>query len=321
MSRSPGAGRVESSSLPELSVIDCSAAPEARKITTSPPLPPTRKVSLGARWIVCMRRASARRTPSDSSANTDDISRIRTRGCRTDGRSAPSPPPAATCAPSSPAPGPWGTSRAFKTPIMYQRPPRSSLGCQYSLSSKPPPELDLRRTTRRTIRPEAPRTRLASKIERVLSAALGGDQRAVLNVKSSEVLAEPGAVADVISAALASAGNGLMAQLAVTQAFRRSGLEPDLLNSLASPDPAVRMAAARLCGALRLPDAVPWLADMLDDPSPAVRDVAIRSLANAGGRRAVAALLARADRLPSYRLAKALSQAASDVDLESLVRE
>src|SRR5713101_3701733 len=168
MSKSPGAGRVESSSLPELSVIDCSAAPEARKITTSPPLPPTRKVSLGARWIVCMRRASARRTPSDSSANTDDISRIRTRGCRTDGRSAPSP----------------------------------SLGCQYSLSSKPPPELDLRRTTRRTIRPEAPRTRLASKIERVLSAALGGDQRVVLNVKASEVLAEPEPVAQVISAAL-----------------------------------------------------------------------------------------------------------------------
>ena len=204
---------------------------------------------------------------------------------------------------------------------MYQRPPRSPLGCPHSLSSKPPPELDSRRTTRRTLRPEAPRSRLASKIERALATALGGDPRVVLNVKTSEVLAEPGAVADVISAALESAGSGLVPQLAITQAFRRSGLEPELLNSLASPDPGVRMAGARLCGALRLPDAVPWLADLLDDPSPAVRDVAIRSLANAGGHRVVAALMARADRLPSYRLAKALAQAASDIDLESLVRE
>jgi HEAT repeat protein len=189
------------------------------------------------------------------------------------------------------------------------------------LSSKPPPELDLRRTTRRTIRPEAPRTRLASKVERVLTTALTGDPRVVLNVKSSEVLAEPGPVTEAISAALEGAGNGLMAQLAVAATFRRSGLEPDLLNSLASPDPAVRVAGARLCGALRLPDAVPWLADLLDDPNPAMRDVAIRSLADVGGHRVVAALLARDDRLPSYRLAMALARAASDIDLESLLRE
>jgi HEAT repeat protein len=66
---------------------------------------------------------------------------------------------------------------------------------------------------------------------------------------------------------------------------------------------------------------VPWLVDMLDDPSPAMRDVAIRSLADVGGHRVVAALLARADRLPSYRLAMALARAASDIDLESLLRE
>ena len=171
------------------------------------------------------------------------------------------------------------------------------------------------------IRPEAPRTRLASKIERVLATALSGDPRVVLNVKASEVLAEPGPVAQVISAALENAGNGLVAQLVVTQTFRRSGLEPDLVDSLASSDPAVRIAGARVCGALRLPSAVPWLADLLDDPSPAVRDVAIRSLADVGGHRVVAALLARADRLPSYRLAIALARAASDIDLESLLRE
>jgi HEAT repeat protein len=155
----------------------------------------------------------------------------------------------------------------------------------------------------------------------VLTTALGGDPRVVLNVKASELLAEPGPVAEVISAALENAGNGLVPQLTITQAFRRSGLEAELIDSLASSDPAVRIAGCRICGALRLPDAVPWLADLLDDPSPAVRDVAIRSLADVGGHRVVAALLARADRLPSYRLAMALARAASDIDLESLLRE
>ena len=155
----------------------------------------------------------------------------------------------------------------------------------------------------------------------MLATALSGDPRVVLNVKGSEVLAEPGPVAQVISAALENAGNGLVPQLTITQTFRRSGLEQELIDSLASSDPAVRIAGARVCGALRLPSAVPWLADLLDDPSPAVRDVAIRSLAEAGGRRVVDALLARADRLPSYRLAVALARAASDIDLERLLRE
>ena len=155
----------------------------------------------------------------------------------------------------------------------------------------------------------------------MLATALSGDPRVVLNVNASEVLAEPGPVAQVISAALENAGNGLVPQLTITQTFRRSGLEQELIDSLASSDPAVRIAGARVCGALRLPSAVPWLADLLDDPSPAVRDVAIRSLAEAGGRRVVDALLAHADRLPSYRLAVALARAASDIDLERLLRE
>jgi hypothetical protein len=83
----------------------------------------------------------------------------------------------------------------------------------------------------------------------------------------------------------------------------------------------VRIAGARICGALRLPDAVPWLADLLDDPIPAVREVAARALGQAGGRRVVEALMSRADRLPQYRVAKELSRAASDIDLESLLRE
>jgi len=166
-----------------------------------------------------------------------------------------------------------------------------------------------------------PRTRLASKIDRVLATALGGDPRVTLDVKASEMLADPESVAQVISAALERAGTGLAAQLTITEAFRRSGLEADLVNSLADPSPGVRMAGARICGALRLPDAVPWLADLLDDPSSAVRDVAVRALGQAGGRRVVEALISRADRLPQYRVAKELSRAASDIDLESLLRE
>jgi HEAT repeat protein len=170
-------------------------------------------------------------------------------------------------------------------------------------------------------RPGVARTRLAAKIDRALATALGGDPRVVLDVKLSELLAEAEPVAGVICAALDRAGTGLSAQLAVTQTFRRSGLQTGLLDSLVSPDPAVRIAGARLCGALRLPDAVPWLGDLLDDPIPAVREVAVRSLGQAGGRRVVEALLSHADTLPQHRVAKELSRAASDIDLETLLRE
>jgi len=167
----------------------------------------------------------------------------------------------------------------------------------------------------------APRTRLASKIDRVLTTALGGDPRVTLDVKVTEMLADADSVALVISASLERAGTGLAAQLKVTETFRRSGLETDLVNSLGDPDPGVRIAGARICGALRLPNAVPWLADLLDDPNPAVREVAVRALGQAGGRRVVEALMARADRLPQYKVAKELSRAASDIDLELLLRE
>jgi len=170
-------------------------------------------------------------------------------------------------------------------------------------------------------RPAAPGARLASKIDRVLAAALGGDHDVTLDVQAPDMLAEADPVADVISAALERAGPGLEAQLAVTNTFRRSRLDVDLVDALVDPDPAVRIAGARLCGALRLPEAVPWLADLLDDPVPAVRDVAVRALGRAGGRRVVEALMLHADRLPQHRVAKELSRAASDIDLERLLRE
>jgi HEAT repeat protein len=170
-------------------------------------------------------------------------------------------------------------------------------------------------------RPSASRSRLTSKIDRVLTTSLGGDPRVTLDVKLSELLAEADAVAQLVSSSLDRAGSGLAAQLTITRTFRRSGLEEALIDSLADPDPRVRIAGARLCGALRIPDAVPWLIDLLDDPNPAVRDVAVRSLGTAGGRRVVEALMSRADRLPRHRLVIELARAASDIDLESLLRQ
>ena len=60
-----------------------------------------------------------------------------------------------------------------------------------------------------------------------------------LDVKATEMLADADSVALVISASLERAGTGLAAQFKVTDTFRRSGLETDLVNSLGDPDPGV----------------------------------------------------------------------------------
>jgi hypothetical protein len=166
-----------------------------------------------------------------------------------------------------------------------------------------------------------PRSRLAAKIERALNTLLGGDSRAVIDAKASELLGDAGSVAQVISAAMDQAGTSLAGHITIIQAFRRGGLESELLDSLGDRDPTVRVAGARLCAALRLPDAVPFLIDLMDDPNPAVRDVAVRSLGRIGGRRVVDALMAHADTLPRHRVVKELSRAASDIDLETLLRD
>lgn len=154
----------------------------------------------------------------------------------------------------------------------------------------------------------------------MLSAAADGQPEVVLDVKASELLGDAGSVAVAIRAVLGRAQPGLMSQWRVTQAFMRSGLDRELLDSLAHPDPGVRIAGARLCGALRLSDAVPWLADLLEDPDRGVRDAAVRALGKTGGRRAVDALVGAADRIPPIRLAIELYHAASDFELESLLR-
>ncbi len=143
----------------------------------------------------------------------------------------------------------------------------------------------------------------------------------MLNVSAAELLAEPYKVGTVIVAALAQAGPGLTGQWRITEPFRRSGLSEALLNSLVDPNPLTRAAAARLCGALRLTGSVMWIADLIQDKNPKVRESAIRALGLVGGRRAVEALMAAADQIPTHRLAIALSLAASDLDIEALMRQ
>jgi HEAT repeat protein len=166
-----------------------------------------------------------------------------------------------------------------------------------------------------------PRSKLAARVERMLTAALGGDSHVTLNIKASELLADAGAVAPAISGVLARAGPGLAPQLRMTQTLRSAGLVEDLLNALANPDPNVRIAAARLCGALRLTDSLPWLTDMMADSRPRVWEASVRALGELGGQRAVDALMSAAGRIPQHRLAIEIARAASDMDIEALMRE
>jgi HEAT repeat protein len=154
----------------------------------------------------------------------------------------------------------------------------------------------------------------------VLNAALAGEPHVVLNATAGELLGEPYRIGAVIVAALAEAGPGLTGQWRITEPFRRTGLSDELLNSLVSPNPLIKAAAARLCGSLRLTEAVAWIEDLIQDQNPQVREAAIRALGLLGGRRAVEALMAEAGRISTHRLAIALSMAASDLDIEALMR-
>jgi HEAT repeats len=170
-------------------------------------------------------------------------------------------------------------------------------------------------------RPPSSRSRVAGKVERVLNTALGGEKAAVLNVSAPELLADPEGVARTFTAVLDRQGAGVTAHWMVHEMFRRSNLQDQLLDSLVSPDPATRAAAARICGAARLTEAALWISDLVHDPIPQVREAAVRSLARFGGRRAVDEIMASADTIPLHRLAIALSKAASDVDIEALMRQ
>lgn len=162
---------------------------------------------------------------------------------------------------------------------------------------------------------------MAGRLDRVLYAAVNGDASAVLDVGAPELLAEPEVVAKSLSAVLDRPGSGVMAHMMVDDLLRRSKVHDPLLDALGSDDPAARAAAARICGAARLTESVLWISDLIHDEDPSVSDAAIRSLGRLGGRRAVEELISSSDAISLHRLAIALSKAASDIDIEALMRK
>jgi HEAT repeat protein len=190
------------------------------------------------------------------------------------------------------------------------------------LNTRPTAEIDLQRLTKRSGAPSrGPRSRLAARLERVLNAALNAEPGVALNATSAEILNEPAQVGAAVAAALDRAGPGLTGQRRITETFRRSGVTDELLNALVSSNPVTRASAARLCGALRLSEAVIWIEDLLQDDEPAVRDSAVRALAELGGRRAIEALMGSVGRISLHRLAIALARGATDIDIEALMRQ
>ena len=167
----------------------------------------------------------------------------------------------------------------------------------------------------------APSGVIATKVNQVLVSALTG-QIAVLDATVDELLANVDTVAPAISAVMQRRGRGitLAQQARVTKAIGRAGLAGELLDALASPDAHTRVAAARLCGALRLAEAVAWLADLLTDPDESVRVAAARALGRTGGHRAVDVLMGAVEDFPPHLMAAQVAHAASDIDLDGLLR-
>jgi HEAT repeat protein len=162
---------------------------------------------------------------------------------------------------------------------------------------------------------------VAARLDRAIASALSGERSAMLNVTGQELLAEAVPVAGTIGAALDRPDVGVAGHWALHELLRRSLVYNDLVNALQSPNPLTRSAAARICGAARLPDAVIWLGDLVQDPSPAVREAAVRALGRHGGRRAVELLVTSGTSVPLHRLAMALADAASDIDIEAQMRQ
>ena len=162
---------------------------------------------------------------------------------------------------------------------------------------------------------------VAAKVNQVLLSALTG-QNALLDASAGDLLANVDSAAPAIAAVMQRRGRGitLAQQARVTRAMTRGGLGGELLDALVSPEPATRVAAARLCGALRLAEAVSWLADLLADPDEKVRVAAARALGRTGGRRAVDALMGAVGDFPPHLVAAQVAHAASDIDLDSLLR-
>ena len=95
-----------------------------------------------------------------------------------------------------------------------------------------------------------------------------------------------------------------------------------VVDGLRHPDPRIRAASVRSCGAARLEVAVPLLGERLLDPHPGVRAAAAGALGRIGGARSADALMraVRTRRLPAGRLARELARSAPDLYLESALQ-
>jgi hypothetical protein len=160
---------------------------------------------------------------------------------------------------------------------------------------------------------------VAAQVNQALVSALTG-QPADFKVTAKELLSNADSVAPAIAAVMHRRGLTLAQQFRVSRAVHRAGIDGQILDALASPDVQTRVAAVRLCGALRLAESVPWLADLLQDDAEGVRKAAARALGRTGGRRAVEALMGSADSFDAHDLAVNLARAASDIDLDGLLR-
>lgn len=156
-------------------------------------------------------------------------------------------------------------------------------------------------------------------MNQALVSALTG-QAVVVHAAAADLLADANGVAAAIVAVMHRPGITMAQQWRVTNALHRSGVAAQLLDALVSPEAATRAAAAKLCGAVRLAEALPWLSDLLADADDHVRSAAAQALGRTGGRRAVDALMASAERFSAKRLAVDIAHAASDIDLDGLLR-
>jgi HEAT repeat protein len=102
--------------------------------------------------------------------------------------------------------------------------------------------------------------------------------------------------------------------------FNSSGLLDQVMDGLASDEPAMAIVCARLTGVLELEPAVPWLEALLRSYDPAVVEAAARALGRIKGTRAAEALtVAIMRRGPRRILVAELARAAPDLYLEALM--
>jgi hypothetical protein len=97
----------------------------------------------------------------------------------------------------------------------------------------------------------------------------------------------------------------------------------EAIDGLVDPDPQVRVASVRRCGAARMEPAILLLRERLIDPERSVRGAAAAALGRIGGGRSSDALLRalRTHRLAPGRIVRELARAAPDFYLEAALEQ